>query len=199
MDDGKQIVGLTGGTGSGKSSVAQLFAQRGIFVIDADQVSREVCQPGQPCLEEIVANFGTDVLQDGHLNRKKLGSMVFGDEAKLKMLNSITHKYIRKEILRRMEKEDGPVIVDAALLFESGFHRECTSVISVVADPAIRAQRIAARDDLTIEQAMQRIGAQHDNNYYTEKADFVIYNNGDMQELRTQMEMVYTLLFAGEE
>lgn len=197
MDDGKQIVGLTGGTGSGKSSVAQLFAQRGIFVIDADQVSREVCQPGEPCLQEIVANFGTSVLHDGRLDRKKLGNIVFKDDAKRNMLNSITHKYIRKEILRRIEKESGPVIVDAALLFESGFHRECTSVISVVADPAIRAQRIAARDDLTIEQAMQRIGAQHDNNYYTDKADFVIYNNGDLQELATQMEMVYTLLFVG--
>lgn len=197
MDDGKQIVGLTGGTGSGKSSVAKLFAQRGIFVIDADQVSREVCQPGQRCLQEIVANFGTSILHNGSLDRKKLGNIVFKDDAKRNLLNSITHKYIRKEILRRIERQDGPVIVDAALLFESGFHRECSSVISVVADPAIRAQRIAARDDLTIEQAMQRIGAQHDNNYYTDKADFVIYNNGDMQELSTQMEMVYTLLFVG--
>ncbi|MGI6031154.1 MAG: dephospho-CoA kinase [Eubacteriales bacterium] len=197
MEDGKQIIGLTGGTGSGKSSVAALFVQRGVRAIDADQVSRQVCRPGQPCLQEIVQRFGPQVLDEtGALRRKALGDLVFGHRDRLEDLNRITHKYIIEEIRRIIEEcEEPAVLIDAALLYESGVDALCDTVVAVVAEEEVRAQRIARRDDLSMEQALQRIHAQHDSSFYTDKADFVVYNNGDTEELRMQTGMILDLLF----
>lgn len=196
MEDGKQIIGLTGGTGSGKSTVAQQFAKAGVDTIDADQLSRQVCMPGHPCLREIVEAFGPEMLDEkGELRRKALGEVVFSDREKRELLNGITHKYILEEIHRLIEESDHKVVlIDAALIYETGVDEMCDQVVAVVADVDNRASRIAERDGLTMEQARKRILAQHDSSYYTDKADFVIYNNGDTEELKMQTRMTLELL-----
>lgn len=196
-DTERIVVGLTGGTGSGKSSVAAQFAENDVLVIDADQISRQVCEAGSPCLEELVEEFGQDILNDqGELRRKFLGDLVFHDEKKLEKLNAITHKYIVAEIEKILEdSNDDRFIIDAALLFESGLSDICTAIVVVTAEKEMRAERIAKRDGLTMEQAFARINAQQDESFYTSRADFVIYNNGDTSELRLETDLVIDVIF----
>lgn len=175
------IIGLTGGSGSGKTTLCEILAQRGVYIINADEVSRRVQAKGMPALGEIREAFGNEVFEaDGALNRKKLGEIVFTDKDKLRILNKITHKYITEEIERELKtvKED-IVILDAPALIESGAMKMCDTVIALVADRELRAERIMARDGLTREQAQARIAAQRTDASYTQYADMVVDNSGD--------------------
>lgn len=175
------IIGLTGGSGSGKTTFCELLAERGVYVINADKVARRVVEPGKPALDEVVREFGTDILfEDGTLNRKKLGGIVFSDKEKLELLNKITHKYIAEEIKREIEtvKED-IVVIDAPALIESGTIHWCDYVIALVADRQVRISRIMKRDGLTREEAQARIDSQRSDSEYTQYADIVLDNSGD--------------------
>lgn len=210
MDATLKVIGITGGSGTGKSSVTQYYAKQNIAVIDADLLAREVCLPNTPCLSEIAASFGDDMLfADGSLNRKKLGKLVFSDPEKLALLTSITHKYIKQEIYLRISSfkdnpvlldEDGNetplrgVIIDAPLLFESGLHKICNAVVVVLADMELRIMRISQRDGISIEDAKERIMAQKEDTFYSEQADFILYNNGDYDELYLQADIVLSLI-----
>lgn len=180
------ILGVTGGSGCGKSAFCKMLSEFGAQIIDADVVAREIVRPAMPALQEIVEAFGDEyLLTNGELDRKKLGVLVFSDEQKLHILNKITHKYIIEDIKNRLKKLDSPVIIiDAAVLFESGLSQLCTRTVCVLAKERVRAERIIKRDGLSLEHALDRIHAQQRDTFYIEHANDVIYNNGTEEELR---------------
>ena len=180
------ILGVTGGSGCGKSSFSKLLAAKGAQVIDADETARQIVEPGMPALGEIAEAFGREYLcSDGTLDRKKLGKLVFSDAKKLHILNKITHKYIIAEIKRKLDELHAAVIViDAALLFETPLAELCTRTVCVLAEERVRAERIMARDGLSEEQALDRIRSQQKDAFYISHADDVIYNNGTEKELK---------------
>ena len=159
-------VGLTGSIGVGKSFVAGVLEELGCHVADADQTAREVVMPGSPGLAAVVAAFGNNVLrEDGTLDRPKLGAIVFRDQKKRELLNSILHPYIiarQDELLREWGKEDpfGIGIIDAALMIESGGYKRFDKLIVVHCRPEVQLQRLITRDGLSESEARQRIAAQ---------------------------------------
>lgn len=175
------VIGLTGGSGSGKSTVASLMQQRGIHVIDADKIGRFVVEKGRPALDEIVAEFGEEILfENGDLDRKKLGSIVFTNKEALLKLNAITHKYITEIVKEELAANKGIICaIDAAVLKESGIIDMCDHVIAVIADKDVRIKRIMARDGLSEQSAKDRINSQDPDAKYVQYADFVINNSGD--------------------
>lgn len=176
MMQNKKLIGITGGSGCGKSHLSGLLRARGIPVIDCDIVSREIMAKGTPCAKEVVNFFGEEILENGEINRRKLGRIVFSDKEKLKKLNEITHKYILSDIYSKMEKEASPVVcADGATLIESGI--QCSKIVGILADKEIRKKRIMERDGLSEEDATTRISAQKDDDFYKENCDFVVYNN----------------------
>lgn len=177
------IIGLTGQTGAGKSTVSEIFAQNGYAVINADHISRIVVQKGSNCLGELVEIFGNSILNsDETLNRKALAAIVFTDKTKLEMLNSVIYPYITTEILEQIKQlsENGNklILLDAPTLFESHSDDFCEIIISVVANPEIRLKRITKRDNITEEQAQNRMDSQLSSDFFIENSDFIIENNG---------------------
>lgn len=176
MMQNKKLVGITGGSGCGKSHLSMLLRERGIPVIDCDIVSREIMAKDTPCAKEVTQYFGDEILENGEINRRKLGKIVFADLEKLKKLNEITHKYILADIYNKMEKEESQVVcLDGATLIESGI--ACDIIVGILADKEIRKNRIMERDGLDEEDAKLRISAQKEDDFYIKNCDFVIYNN----------------------
>ncbi len=176
MMQNKKVVGITGGSGCGKSYISGLLRQNGIPVIDCDVIAREIMAAGKPCLLEAVAFFGERILKEGELNRKALAQIVFSDENMLKKLDEITHKYILADIYNRIEEEKSEVVcIDGATLLESGV--KCDKMIGILADRKDRKRRIMERDSLTEEEAQRRIGAQKPDEFYIKNCDLVFYNN----------------------
>lgn len=181
------IIGLTGQTGAGKSTVSKVFEQNGFAVINADTVARMVAEKGSPCLREIEKHFGSDVINpDNTLNRKKLGSIVFSDSEKLNLLNSIMYPAITAEIKNQIEYfySQGKkfILLDAPTLFESNADKLCDIIISVVADLNIRKERIIRRDGLTENQALDRINSQHSQDFFIRNSDYYIKNNDSLEK-----------------
>lgn len=177
-----RILGLTGKTGAGKSTVAAYLEKKGCFIIDGDRVAREIVLPTSSALIELADAFGEDIiLPDGSLDRKKLASRAFSSREKTELLNSITHPHIKRrfeELIAQAQSEGFTVaVIDAAALLESDCRELCEKIIVVHADENIRLERILARDGITVEQAMIRIKGQREDNYYFERADVVLYNN----------------------
>jgi dephospho-CoA kinase len=186
------IFGITGGSGAGKSTASDIFRQMGIKVIDADKTARQVVEKGEPCLEELKTKFGSEVIaNDGSLDRKKLGNIVFSDENKLKSLNEITHKYIRRSIISELEKSGAEfAAIDGAVIIGSSIEDLCAFIVSVLADREIRLKRIISRDNLSREQAENRLNSQPSDEFYVENSSYVIYNNGNENELKLQVKEV---------
>jgi dephospho-CoA kinase len=195
-------VGLTGSIAVGKSFVLSVFTELGCRTIDADQIAREVAEPGTPGLQAIVDNFGEDVLKpDGSLNRPKLGAMVFGDEKKRLKLNSILHPFIiaRQDALMRsweQETPDGIAVVDAALMIESGGYKRFDKLIVVHCRPEIQLQRLIARENLTPEEAQRRVSSQMPQDEKKTFADFLIDTSEGFESARQQTEDVWHRLQA---
>ncbi len=176
MMQNKRLVGITGGSGCGKSHLSQRLRERGIPVIDCDLVSREIMAKDTPCAKEVCEYFGDSILENGEINRRRLGKIVFQDPEKLKKLNEITHKYILESIYNKMEKEESDVVcTDGATLIESGI--SCDIMVGILADKEVRKKRIMERDGLTKEDAELRISAQKEDSFYIEHCDFVIDNS----------------------
>lgn len=192
-----RVLGLTGGIGSGKSMVARMFARLGATVIDADQLAREVVEPGQPALDEITATFGADMLlADGRLDRAKLGDLVFADPAERAKLDAITHPRIRRrmdEEIKARRSSPGVLIVDIPLLYENDRTHTVEKVIVVWVDPQTQLRRIRQRDGLSAEAAHQRIAAQMPLEAKRARADHVIDNSGRRQDTQRQVEAIYHL------
>ncbi|MBR1591837.1 MAG: dephospho-CoA kinase [Ruminococcus sp.] len=181
--EGLMIVGLTGQTGAGKSTVSKIFADNGFMVIDADHIARKVVERGTPCLGEISDYFGLSVLNpDGTLNRKALAAIVFNDKTKLETLDTIIYPYITGEILRLIRKYSASgeklMLLDAPTLFESRADDFCDIIISVIADENIRMNRIIERDSISEEQARQRMNSQLSEEFFVSHSDYIIKNNG---------------------
>ena len=188
MKNKTTVIGLTGPTGSGKSEVASVWKEMGATIIDTDKIARIVVEPSSPCLQELVSVFSSEILQpDGSLNRQKLAEKAFSSKEKTEALTNITHPYIlnlcRKEIAIQKEKGTAYVIIDAPLLFESKLNTDCDYTVAVIADEKMRKSRIMQRDQLSEKQAENRMRQQHDNHFYSEKADYVLLNNSDLKSL----------------
>lgn len=187
------ILGVTGGSGCGKSNFCRMLKEKGAYVIDADLVARDVVRPGERALLKIKKTFGTEyILPNGELDRKKLGALVFSDSDKLNILNQITHKYIIKEIKKRIKESACSLkVIDAAVLFESGLADICDRTVCVLADKETRVKRISERDNLTYDAAKKRINAQQSDDFYRSHADDVILNNGSQEELEKENEKYF--------
>lgn len=196
------LVGLTGSIATGKSTVSRMFAHLGARVIDADLLAREVVMPGQPAYARIVEEFGRQVVQeDGSLDRKALGAVVFADATKRKRLEEITHPAIgarQQRILSVLDEEafEGVVIWDAALLFEGGGVAKMDRVVVVYADPETERRRLMERDGLSDAGAGARIGSQMPVAEKAKLADHVIDNSGTREETERQVRAVYGALLA---
>lgn len=189
-----KVIGLVGTTGSGKGAVSEFFKEFGFAVIDTDAVYHEMTRGPSPCLDELRLAFGEEIIRaDDALDRARLSGIVFasGSEEKRALLNKIAHKHVLDEVRRtvsELEKKDTPlVIVDAPLLFESGFDKECDSILCVSAGKDVRVERIIRRDGITKERALMRIAAQKDDSELERLSDFVIENNGDLTTLKAQV------------
>ena len=193
-----KIIGLCGGSGSGKGSVCAIFDKLGIPSIDTDAVYRELTSKDSQCMRALSSEFGDEIISpDGSLNRGILRKVVFeGDDAgiRLKRLNEISHKYIldrTREILDAYrEKGYCAAIVDAPVLFESGFDKECDIIISVTADKDIRVERIIKRDGIDRNNAEARIASQLSDDEVVLRSDFVIQNNSDLVSLEKRVTEV---------
>jgi dephospho-CoA kinase len=190
-----RVLGLTGGIGSGKSMVAQMFARLGAVVVDADQLAREVVEPGQPALQEIAATFGPEVLlPDGRLDRPRLAGIIFADPAERAKLDAITHPRIRARMDEEIEaRRSGPgvLLVDIPLLYENDRVDTVEKVIVVWVDPPTQLRRLSQRGGLSAEAARQRISAQMPLDAKRARADHVIDNSGELDETRRQVEAIY--------
>lgn len=195
------IVGLTGGIGSGKSTVARFFAELGVPVVDADQVARDVVEPGSDGLTAVVGVFGEEILDDqGRLDRAELGRRVFGDEEARAQLEAILHPRIAAasmEKLLALSREGHPyAIYEAALLVEKGTHRTMGALVVVAVAPQTQIARVRARDDLDEAGARARLAAQLPLEEKIAVADFVIRNDGALEETREQTRAVHEALLS---
>lgn len=194
------VIGLTGQTGSGKSTVARLL---GFESINADEVAHEVLLDPR-VKNELCGRFGQDILDDnGEINRGELAKKAFANPNSLAMLGAITHPAIIKEILDRIELLEGRgekiILLDAPTLFESGAHKMCSKIIFVTADGQIRKKRIMERDGLSDQAAELRLRAQKTDDFY-KSADYKIINNGDKRELeKSTLSLKETLIKLTEE
>ncbi len=189
------ILGITGPTGAGKTTVSGLFREHGIKVIDTDITAREIVEPGKPALSELADYFGDIIINaDGTLSRKLLANLAFSDEENHQALNRITHKYITQAVAEEIKNYTGDIIgIDGAVLIESGIAAKCHKVLSVIADDDTRKQRIINRDFLTPEEAELRMSGQKNNRFYIENSDYLVYNNGD-GSLEKDIEKIITEL-----
>lgn len=196
------LVGLTGGIATGKSTVAATLRRLGAEVIDADQLAREVVAPGEPALAEIVREFGDEVRHpDGTLDRKALGAIVFGDPARRKRLEAITHPAIRERFLARVRDLEargfeGLVFFDAPVMIESGTYRAMDRLVVVFTDEATQRARLMARDGMTAAEASGRMATQMPVVDKAKLADHVIDNCGDRASAEARTREVFEALLA---
>jgi dephospho-CoA kinase len=189
------LVGLSGGVGSGKSTVARLLAAHGAVVIDADAIAREVVEPGTPGFDAVVARFGTDIVAHGRLDRAALARIVFGDEHARADLNSIVHPLVarRSDEIAAAAAPGAVVVFDVPLLVESGVTQRYDLVVIVLASEPVRLARLAARG-MDAADARSRIAAQAGDEQRSAVADVLIRNDGPLTELADQVDALWTRL-----
>ena len=188
-------IGLTGGIATGKSTVADMIRTYNIPIVDADVIAREVVEPGESALEDIFRIFGSEMkAEDGGLNRKKLGSVIFNNEEKRKTLNSILHPAIRKRMLDQaaaFKKQGEPhVVFDIPLLFESRLNYLVERTLLVYVDSSTQLERLVARDESSEAEASERIQSQMPIENKKDLADAVIDNTGTREETEAQLKSI---------
>lgn len=184
------IIGLTGPSGAGKGTFAGFLP---FPRLDTDKTAREVVKKGMPCLDELCAAFGSEILlPDGELDRKALGALAFSDKERLATLNRITHRYISEKVKQWLEKckKEGAsaAIIDAPQLFESGEDALCDITVAVLSDSKTRLSRILLRDGVPEEYARARMASQKPDEFFREHCTYVIENNGTEKELQDRAE-----------
>ncbi|HJA90605.1 MAG TPA: dephospho-CoA kinase [Candidatus Jeotgalibaca merdavium] len=187
------ILGLTGCIATGKSTVSRYLASKGIALVDADLGARQVVEIGSPGLQAIADYFGSDVLlEDGSLDRKKLGSLIFSDSEKRAALDGLLDGYIRQwlrdQIDFHRQNDVDLLVLDIPLLFEAGYEPLCDAIMVVYTPKGLQCQRLMQRDDLNKAQAIDRINSQLSIEIKKEKADIVIDNGGDLAETYLQVD-----------
>ncbi|MFN2425209.1 MAG: dephospho-CoA kinase [Candidatus Binatia bacterium] len=194
------MIGLTGGIGSGKSTVAGYLAERGAHVIDADRVAHDVYAPGTLGYERIVERFGDDVVgEDGAIDRAELGALVFRDPAALAELNAIVHPLVRAEVAARVADivSDDPtaiVVIEAALMTETGWSGGAGRLWTVIAEPDVVEERLVATRDMDPDEVQRRMAAQADNDARRRSASRVIENNGSLLDLEAEVQSAWAEL-----
>jgi dephospho-CoA kinase len=191
------IVGLTGGVASGKTAVSQILKEEGAYIINADQIARELVLPHKPAWSELIRAFGQEILQeDGSIQRKKLADKVFADPKQRKFLNQILHPRIKEEMDRRAKEigEKDPeaiVVIDAPLIIELGDHREMDKLIVVTSTQPQQIERLKDRDGTNPEEALRIVSSQMPLKEKLKFADYVIRNEGSMEETKKRAKEVY--------
>lgn len=180
------ILGITGSSGAGKSTVCEILEnQYKSQTISADKIAKQLSKPGTKYFQEIIQKFGENILlENGELDREKLASIIYSDSIKRGELNNITFKYIKNEVKIQISKINNNIIaIDAPLLFEAKMQDLCDKTIAVVSkDRKVQLQRIVKRDNINEEQAIARLNAQHQNEFYIEKCDYTIINNETLEK-----------------
>ena len=179
------IIGITGGTGCGKTTLLNLIADCGGLILDCDAIYHELLLSDQEMLAAIDCRF-TGTVENGALNRKKLGSIVFADNNALLDLNRITHAAVKAEVLRRLETAPQLAAIDAIGLFEGGLAELCDVTVAVTAPEEERVRRLMARDGISEDYARSRIRAQHDEYWFRERCDHVLENSGELDAFATK-------------
>lgn len=189
------VVGLTGGIGSGKTAASDYLASLGIIVVDADVIARDIVAIGQPALRAIAQHFGSDILHaDGSLNRSSLRSIVFNNPAERKVLEAITHPAIRQDIQQRIAASVSPyTLLVSPLLFESGQHQLTHRNLVIDASEDLQRQRAATRDGVSAEQINTIMAAQLTRSERNLRANDIVINHGDLQDLYQQLDAVHQL------
>ncbi|MDA1477575.1 dephospho-CoA kinase [Bacillus changyiensis] len=190
------VIGLTGGIASGKSTVAQMFQKRGITVVDADFIAKEVVEKGKAAYQKMVEVFGEKILLDnGDIDRKKLGTLVFTNEDKRKQLNEIVHPEVRKAMIKQRDQaiqaNEQIVVLDIPLLYESRLESLTDKVLVVWVPKHLQLERLMKRNQLTEEEAKNRINAQLSLDEKKQKADVVIDNSGSLENTKQQFEELF--------
>jgi len=191
-----KVIGISGSSGAGKTTLSKILNEReDVKVIDADKIVREMSVPGTTYLNAIQEAFGDEIFfEDGSLNRKSLASKIYNNDSEREKLNSITFKYVVEEMKKRINDLRGEnlkfIIIDAPLLFESNLDKCCDYVIALVADNDLKIKRICDRDGIDEETAKARLNIQHDNEFYTSKSDFVIFNEKGC-DLRKEIDLIF--------
>lgn len=188
-----RIIGLTGQSGAGKSTVAKFLEQNGFKVINADLLVRKIYNSGSPCLKTISAVFGEDIItENGTPDRKLLAKRAFSSKQNTALLSSIVHPFVTAELFAEIKKaaENGAttVVYDAPQLFESNADVICDKIISVTAEKTVRLERICRRDNISKENALMRMNAQLNEEFFRENSDYIIENNSDISSLKIQLE-----------
>lgn len=189
------IIGITGQTGAGKSLVASIFKKHEFKLIDADVIARQVVLKGSICLKELENEFGSKILNfDKTLNRRALAKIAFENKENLKKLNDITHPYIINKIKKLLDlynkNKEKNIIIDAPLLFESKLDKLCDKTIIAKANKRVRLQRIIKRDNISLSLAKLRLNIQNNDDYYINKADYIIDTNCSIEKLKTKVEIL---------
>lgn len=197
------IIGLTGNIATGKSVVAQILAEKGAWVIDADKVAHRVMEPGGPAYWGVAAAFGSEILAadgaaDGAIDRRRLGEIVFADKDALERLEKIVHPAVIAEIDRQIAEATQPaVVVEAIKLIEAGMHRRYDALWVVTAPRPVQIERLMRFRGLSEDEAALRVDAQPPQEEKAARADRVLVNDGDLEALQAQVEEAWLELWAG--
>ena len=191
-----KVIGLCGGSGSGKGCVCSILSELGFAIFDTDKIYHDLLESSPELAGELTEAFGRDVLTLGKIDRKKLAAIVFADKsgARLKILNKITHAHILGKVRRGIAEAAGAgavcAVVDAPVLFESGFDKECDLTLAVVSDKEKRMARIIQRDGIDKDSAERRIDSQISDERLISLCDFVVFNNGDFTDLKREVSKI---------
>ena len=183
------IIGITGGTGCGKTTLLTQIEARGGLVLDCDAIYHDLLTRDDVLLNTIEARF-PGVVENGTLQRKKLGAIVFGDAAALADLNAITHGAIKAEVVKRLAAGPALAAIDAIALFESGLADLCDTTIAITAPEDVRILRLMARDGISAEYAQNRIRAQHPESWFAQRCDTLLRNDGTKEEFESKCRIV---------
>lgn len=179
------VIGITGGSGCGKTTLLNIIREKGGLVLDCDAIYHELLSTDKALLAAIDSRFPGTVTQ-GSLDRKKLGGIVFADREALLDLNTITHSAVKREVLRRLETAPALAAIDAIALFEGGLAELCDITVAVTAPTAHRIRRLVARDGISPEYAQSRIAAQHDDSWFCKRCGYILENNGNFDAFATK-------------
>ena len=196
------IIGLTGPTGAGKSLFTEIAARQGCCIINCDSSARKAAYKGSAMLRELAAHFGDYIIDaDGELDRKALAEKAFKNRRSTELLDKISLPYIAKFIRGEIDaavSSNDVILLDAPTLYESGLDTVCDTVIAVLSDEKVRLERILERDGITIEQATLRMNAGKDEEFYTSKAEHIIYNNSDVDGFFENAEKLLKKIIGGK-
>lgn len=198
------VIGITGPTGAGKTTVLNVLTGLGAVVVDCDRVYHELLSTSRPMLDELRAQFGNGIFDEyGDLCRKELGAIVFREQKALDRLNAITHRYVVQwvdEWLSQAESEGQPAAaLDAIALWESGLGKRCHITVAVTAPEEVRVRRIVAREGISEAYARLRLSAQRPSVYFETRCDYILNNDGDRSRIEAQALKLFTSIILGEE